>query len=273
MFKINIMSKNKPIILKLGGSVITRKKEGCKKINRQNLERLSLEIARAKKKKKLSLIIVHGAGSFGHIIAKKFNLSDGYKNKAQIRAIAELHCDLKELNLKVIKSLRNEGLNTIPFQQSSAWKLRNKEIINPALDIIKSYLDLDFIPVLYGDLLIDDKIGFSILSGDKIVCCLAKKLSAQEVILGTDVDGIFNRDPSIYKNVKLLKKINGKNIKKISAGKSTAADVTGGMNGKIGELIKLAKIGIKSEIINISRAGILEKALLGRKNLGTLIEW
>lgn len=265
------MPQNNLLILKLGGSVITEKKEGRKKINRRNLERLSLEIARAKKKKDLSLIIVHGAGSFGHIIAKRFGLNEGYKNKAQIKAITELYCDLKELNLEVIKSLKNKGLNAIPFQQSSAWRLRNKEINNPNLDIIKKYLRLDFIPVLYGDILIDDKLGFSVLSGDKIVYCLAKKLKAQRVILGTDVDGIFNRDPRICKNAKLFRKINRKNIKEINAGKSTAVDVTGGMGGKVSELIKLAKIGIKSEIINISKAGILEKALLEQENLGTEI--
>lgn len=260
-------------ILKLGGSVITQKKEGRKKINRQNLERLSFEIARAKKKKDFSLIIAHGAGSFGHIIAKKFNLNEGYKNKTQIRAVAELYCDLKKLNLEVIKSLKNKGLNAIPFQQSSAWKLRNKEINNPNLDIIKKYLRFDFIPVFYGDLLIDDKLGFSVLSGDKIVYCLAKKLKAQRVILGTDVDGIFNRDPKICKNARLFGKIDRKNIKEISAGKSTVVDITGGMGGKVGELIKLAKIGIKSEIINIAKPNVLEKALTGEKFLGTLIEW
>ncbi len=267
------MSQNNLIILKLGGSVITWKKEGYKKINRQALERLSLEIARAKKKKDFSLIIAHGAGPFGHIIAEKFNLSDGYKNKAQIRAVTELYCDLKELNLEVIKSLKSKGLNVIPFQQSSAWRIHEKELNNPNLDIIKSYLDLDFIPVLYGDLMIDEKLGFTILSGDKIVYCLAKKLKAQRVVLGTDVDGIFNRDPRIHENAKFFRKISGKNIKKISAGKSTAIDVTGGMGEKVSELIKLAKIGIKSEIINIAKPNVLEKALAGGKNLGTLIKW
>lgn len=267
------MPKNKLTILKLGGSVITQKGKGYKKINRKNLERLSLEIAKSKKKKNFFLIIVHGAGSFGHIIAKKFNLSEGYKNKVQIRAIAELYCDLKELNLEVIKILKSSGLNVIPFQQSSAWKLHNKKINNPNLDIIKDYLNLDFIPVLYGDLLIDDKLGFSILSGDKIVYCLAKKLNAQRVILGTDVDGVFNCDPSIYKNARFFRKIDRKNIKEINVGKSTAIDVTGGMNGKINELIKLAKMEIESEIINIAKPNVLEKALGGRKNLGTLIEW
>lgn len=265
------MPKNNLIILKLGGSVITEKKEGRKRINRKALERLSLEIAIAKKKKDFSLIIVHGVGSFGHIIAKKFSLNEGYKNKAQIKAITELYCDLKKLDLEVMKALKSNSLNAIPFQSSSAWRLRDKEINNPNSDIIKSYLDFDFIPVLHGDLLIDDELGFSVLSGDKIVYCLAKKLKAKMVILGTDVDGIFNRDPRICKNARLFGKIDGKNIKEINAGKSTAVDVTGGMGGKVDELMKLAKIGIRSKIINISKAGILERALLKQKNLGTEI--
>jgi len=267
------MPKKNLIILKLGGSVITWKKERRKKINRKALERISFEIAGAKKKKDFSLIIIHGVGSFGHIIAKKFGLNEGYKNKAQIKAITELCCDLKELNLEVIKALKNTGLNAIPFQQSSAWKLHGKKLDNPNLDIIKSYLDIDFVPVLYGDLMTDNDLGFSILSGDKIVYCLAKKLKAQRVILGTDVDGIFDHNPRIYKNAKLFKKIDRTNIKEINAGESTAIDITGGMGGKVGELIKLAKFGIKSEIVNIAKPNVLEKALAEKKNLGTLIEW
>jgi len=265
------MPKNKPIILKLGGSVITQKKEGYKKINRKNLERLSLEIARTKKKKDFPLIITHGVGPFGHIMVKKFKLKEGYKSEIQIKAIAELYYDLKKLNLEVIKILKNKGLDVVPFQQSSAWKLNKKRLKSPDLNIIQKHLKLGLIPVLHGDLLIDDKIGFSVLSGDRIVYCLAKKLGASKVIMGTDVDGVFSFDPKLYSGAKLLKKVNSDNFKNINVGGSTAVDVTGGMKGKIDELMRLAKAGIRSEIINISKAGILERALLGQKNLGTEI--
>ena len=53
-------------ILKLGGSIITRKAEkGC--FRQDIMDNLAKEIKEANKES----IIVHGAGSFGHILAKK----------------------------------------------------------------------------------------------------------------------------------------------------------------------------------------------------------
>ena len=265
------MPNKKLTILKIGGSVITQKKERRKKIDKKILERLSLEISNAKKKKNFSLIITHGVGPFGHIIAEKFKLHKGYRNKSQIEAVANLYVDLKKLNLEILKIFKSSGLNVVPFQQSSAWKLNNGRLKNPNMEIVQKYLNIGLTPILHGDLLIDDKLGFSVLSGDQIVYCLAKKLGARRVVIGTDVDGVFDSDPRLRGSAKLLKRINSSNLKGINMGGSTAVDVTGGMKGKINELMELSRLGIKSRIINISKTGVLEDALCGKKNLGTEI--
>ena len=54
-------------ILKLGGSVITDKTKE-KTFKEKLMDDLALKIKKANKQ----LIIVHGAGSFGHILAKKY---------------------------------------------------------------------------------------------------------------------------------------------------------------------------------------------------------
>ena len=66
-------------IIKLGGSVITDKtKENCYK--KEIVDNLVKEIKKANKK----TIIVHGAGSFGHIIADKYNLNEGHRSSDQL---------------------------------------------------------------------------------------------------------------------------------------------------------------------------------------------
>ena len=55
------------IILKFGGSLITDKKSEIPKVRNRALEKIS-SVLRNKKK---NMIIVHGAGSYGHPIAKK----------------------------------------------------------------------------------------------------------------------------------------------------------------------------------------------------------
>ena len=259
------------IILKIGGSVITEKKNNAKKIKRKVLERLAKEIASAKKKKDFSLIIIHGVGSFGHHTSKKFELDQGYKNKKQITAISETCLDIKKLDLEVIKIFKKTGLNIVPFRPSSAWTLNNKRLGNINVDIIKKYLNLDLIPVLHGDVLIDNKNKFSILSGDQIIYRLAKELSANKVIIGTDVDGVFNRNPKTDKKATLYKMITKDNVENIRSNKTKVIDVTGGMGGKINELLRLAKTGVKSEIINISKEKILKKSLINQKVVKTVV--
>ena len=58
------------IIIKLGGSIITDKTD-YRKFNKDVVARLCKEIKESGQK----VIIVHGAGSFGHIISKRFKLN------------------------------------------------------------------------------------------------------------------------------------------------------------------------------------------------------
>lgn len=69
------------IILKLGGSIITRKDKTKPTLNPANLERIAQEISVAKIKK---LIIIHGAGSFGHPYAQKYGIGSVIKNDREL---------------------------------------------------------------------------------------------------------------------------------------------------------------------------------------------
>lgn len=267
------MKKKQLIILKLGGSAITLKEENKPEINAGNLRRLSHEIAEAKKEKKFSLVIVHGAGPFGHIPAKKYRLNDGLKNRKQIRGITLTHQSMEKLNYAVVSALQNAGINAIAYQPSAAGILRNRKIKKFNIEGIKRLLSLNIVPVAYGDVLADEKLGCSILSGDHLAPYLAKKLNADRIILAADVPGIFDCDPKRHANAKLIKEVTLKNIHKISGvGSSMAVDVTGGMKRKLSELISLAKTGIESEIVDGTKPGILKKALKGEKGLGTTIK-
>ena len=61
------------IIVKFGGSLITDKSSNTPQINNKHLKSISSILSQSK----YDLIIVHGAGSFGHPIAKKFNIEKG----------------------------------------------------------------------------------------------------------------------------------------------------------------------------------------------------
>jgi len=262
----------KLIVLKLGGSVITKKSENKSEVNRENLDRLAKEISEARKEKKFGLMVVHGAGPFGHVLAKKYELDKGLRNEKQLEGFAKTHQSMERLNEQVVGTLQKHGINAIAYQPSSLGLLKNKKIIQFPTGVIKGFLDLGMVPVSYGDVLVDLETGINILSGDHLVPYLAKELEADRVIIATDVDGIYNGDPKTNKNAKPVKEINSKNFKKIRIGGSKAVDVTGGMKRKVQELLEIAKLGIESQIIGAAKKGNLKMALLGNKKIGTIIK-
>ncbi|MEM5778629.1 MAG: isopentenyl phosphate kinase [Candidatus Aenigmatarchaeota archaeon] len=257
------------IILKIGGSVITDKFSKKPKVNHKNLKRIAKEIAYAYNKEKMSLIIVHGAGSYGHVIVKKTKIDKGIKSYKQLKAFAETQRLQNELNSIVTKYLIKEGLPAIPCQASSFVVMDLGKIEEMSLSAIKGLLEMKMIPVLYGVPAFDKSKKCSILSGDQIAPYLAKKLNSKRIIHVTNVNGVYTEDPNKNPNAKLIKVINSKNINQVKKwlGNSTATDVTGGMFRKVSELLK---IGIEAQIVNGLVPENIAKALNGER-IGTLI--
>ncbi|MFH1836028.1 MAG: isopentenyl phosphate kinase [Methanobacteriota archaeon] len=259
------------VVLKLGGSIITKKREGKLEVDSKNLNRLSREIAQTLKEKKIKLVVVHGAGPFGHVLAKKYALSEGLKTNKQIEGMALTHQSMEYLNSQVVHALQKAGVVAISFQPSVAGVLKNKKLVSFQLDTLTRMLNLGLVPVAYGDVLLDLDTGINILSGDHLVPYLAREIPADRVVIATDVDGIYESDPKdgCKEKINRITK-NNKGDFKLSGSK--ACDVTGGMQRKVEELLSLSDAGIKSQIISGLIPEETKKALLGKSDAGTFIK-
>jgi len=257
------------IILKIGGSLITDKFSEKPKINPENLKRISEEIASAYDKEKFSLIIIHGAGSYGHVIVNQTGIDKGIKTDNQLKDFAETQRLQNELNCIVTKYLIDAGLPAIPCQASAFAIMNSGRLVHMDTATIEGLLEIGMIPVLYGVPAYAKAQKCSILSGDQIAPYLAVKLNARKIIHGTNVDGVFTSDPNKNLDAKLIPEINSKNIDKVKEWLtgSTATDVTGGMFGKVSELLE---IGIESQLINANIPRNIIKAFKGEK-IGTII--
>jgi isopentenyl phosphate kinase len=133
---------------------------------------------------------------------------------------------------------------------------------------------MGFLPVTYGDAVFDTDLGFTILSGDQLVSHIAVKFNAKHIIMGVDVEGLYNADPKIEKNAKMYSHLTLTELKTLQnkLDKPSACDVTGGMFGKMEELIPAVEKGIPVTIVNASKPEYIYKALKGEKVEGTLIE-
>ncbi|MEM0359187.1 MAG: isopentenyl phosphate kinase [Candidatus Hadarchaeales archaeon] len=252
--------------MKLGGSVITDKEKEFS-IRRSAIRRLAREL-----KGKEKIILIHGGGSFGHPLAKRYDLTGGLKSPGQLRGFVEVRRAMERLNLCVLEELVKEGIPAVPIPPSSCCLLEGGEVRVMELRPVKRMLELGLMPVLYGDAVIDLKQGVNILSGDRLAVQLALQLGASRVLFGVDVDGVFTDDPKRNPKAELIKLITPREWEKMKASFTPSGwDVTGGMLGKVMELLKLAERGIEAQIVNASKRGVLERALEGDRSLGTLI--
>ncbi len=255
------------IILKLGGSLITDKSKQFE-VRSDVLERLAQEI---KEGSPGDLVIVHGGGSFGHPVADKYSLQDGFKNKDQIEGLVLTRKVMGDLSRSVINTFHEHKLPVVAIQPSANITCKAGRIEEIDTGVIKKFLDLGTIPVLFGDVVLDKELGFCILSGDQITTYLAEHFKADRVILAADVDGVFDKNPKKSDDVKLISEIKSTDVDILNSLKTQEGDVTGGIKGKIEELIELSKRGVPSQIINALVPGRLKKALRGEEVTGTVV--
>jgi isopentenyl phosphate kinase len=260
----------KPTILKLGGSVITHKDKPLTP-NLPAIRRLAKEIALTKL---ACLILVHGGGSFGHPLAKRYRIKEGYNSKAsQMLGFAKTHQAMITLNKLVVDALIKEKIPAVAVSPSSLIMTKSERIHSFPPEPLTKLLRLGFVPVLFGDAVFDLDKGFTILSGDQLIAYLAMHYKAERIILGVDVDGLFTGDPKADKEAKLLNHVTLKELESLMQhfGEAKVSDVTGGMLRKIQEMVPAVEKGVNVLVVNAAKSENLYKALKDERVLGTII--
>jgi isopentenyl phosphate kinase len=253
-------------IIKIGGSVITNKakKNSFKK---DIIDKLAKQIKNSKKE----IILVHGAGSFGHILAKKYHLNQGFKKDNQIYGFSLTHAMVQKLNLLVLNSLHENGISAVSIPPHNILKLKNHKFFNFNPDIFSDYLKIGITPVTFGDVVIDEKLGFSICSGDLLMQILSDCFKPEKAIFIIDEDGLYTSNPKINKNAEFIDSVTITKLKKFTATSDKHDDVTGGMSGKIETIKNIAKLGIDTVLLNGNKPDRLFKVLNGKETKSTTI--
>jgi len=161
-----LKNSNEIILLKLGGSLLTDKNKPFS-LREDVLRSVIEQIIDANKK----IILIHGGGSFGHPLAKKYNISTGIDSSIsnQILGLSETHQSMNRFNSYIINSFLEQNYPALSVQASSIF-IKDSQIISTySIDIIETALDLNILPILYGDIILDKQGSFSIISGDRII--------------------------------------------------------------------------------------------------------
>ena len=250
------------LILKIGGSVITDRRQERPFLFRSRLKRIAAEVAAASRSDGFRLLIIHGAGSFGHPIVQRTGINRGIANPAQRVAMGETQRLQTWLNAAVVRHLLREGLPAFPVQASASAVMEAGRLVSLDTAATRGLLDTGLIPVLCGVPAFDRKQGCSILSGDQIASYLFTHLGADSVLHGTNVRGVFTADPSRDPAAEFIPVVDLRNVREIPAGVggSAVTDVTGGLRKKLEELLAA---GAGGQIFNATVPGNVERALRG----------
>lgn len=261
------------IILKLGGSVITQK-ENYATLNTAVLNSISDEISEVMPK---PMVIVHGAGSFGHQLARDYGLKSPKKDSALPMKIAQVQRDVRTLNLYVLNSLLSSGIPAVSLPPSVCTELSSDRISSFDMNPFSEFLKLGNVPVSFGDVVPDKVKGASILSGDTIMETLSEKYHPEKAVFVLDVDGFFDRPPDdsavLYRELtvsELEEILNSKPLNSII--RNGVVDITGGIRTKMESALRIARSGTDTFLVNGKVKGRVRDVLLGRPTEFTLIK-
>ena len=244
------------VLIKLGGSVITDKSGECA-VHIQNIEYISQVIAGHPG---IQFIIVHGAGSCGHPEAKRHHLDKGLDPNNR-SGIFITHRAVLKLNTAVVNALRANGVEAVGIHPLDACTAKNGRLESFSHQPVEMLVHHGIVPVLHGDVVMDSVRGACIVSGDQLVRAIPARIHVDRIGLATDVAGVLR-----HGNVVPL--INRETVADMEIGESDNTDVTGGMIGKLTELLQLSDEGTESTIFHLSR---LEDYLDGREHGGTVV--
>ena len=262
-----ILNKNNNIvILKLGGSLLTDKNKPFS--IREDIVKGSVrQIVDAKEK----LILVHGGGSFGHPLAKKYSIINGIDSTIpnQVLGLTETHQSMNEFNSYLIKLFLENKYPVLSIQASSIFIKDSQEISASHMEVIETALDLNILPILYGDIILDKQGSFSIISGDQIILELCKNLdkyTISKVIFTMETDGIYINDNESGDDCILATECYSDQLENLNlANLGQKIDVTGGIKGKINFIQKICNHDIPVQLINGLKKNYIFRSLKNEK--------
>ena len=267
------------VFVKLGGSVITDKTQP-ETIRPRMISRLAGDVKGAMAlRPDLQLVLGHGSGSFGHVTARRYGTRQGVSSEVQWRGFAEVAAMAAKLNRMVVDAFWTAGVPVWSLQPSASARCRDGELVSLETAPVEQALERGLVPLLYGDVALDEVLGGTIISTEEIFAFLARRLYPRKLVLVGEVDGVYDRDPLRDPTAELIPEISADNWSAVRArlGGSHGPDVTGGMLAKVEEMVALVRAlpGLTVQIISGEREGAL-LAALGDPNRpagGTVIHW
>ena len=264
------------VVVKWGGGLITKKDE-LKTVRTKVLDQLTLQLV-ACLDHGVDVILVHGAGSFGHLKAKEYRLADGKVDNADLpedmtqeEAVLEVRSDMLELNQHVMDALTKHDVSAVSLPPHH-WANGVGKDFEGDLTMFQS-APSGIVVVTHGDVVdCGPPAMFGVLSGDDLVYRLATEVSGVKrlVFAVGGVEGVLSEPPTGKNDAsKLIEVLTRESV--FEGEHMTELDVTGGIGLKVTRGFQAADHGIAVHLVSGEHDQRVTDACLGRTVRGTVL--
>lgn len=256
-------------LVKLGGSLITDKTVP-NTFRPDAAARVASEIAAAVGQLGTTgLIIGHGSGSFGHVAARQHRTIDGVHSPEDWRGFAHVARAASELNHLMTGVLAAAGVPVMKIQPSASGLARDGQLVHMAIEPLRELCARGVVPIVHGDVCLDEVRGGTIVSTETVFFYLARHLRVTRIFLLGEVEGVYGEDGQTIESITPTTLP----LFEAALGGSRGMDVTGGMDTKVRDMVALAQHlpHLTIRIFSGLQPGLLQSALLGEAFPGTQI--
>ncbi|MDA9665004.1 glutamate 5-kinase, partial [Candidatus Pelagibacter sp.] len=226
------LKDSKIIVIKIGSSLLV---DGNKKIRKKWLSSFAKDIQKLKDKNQKIVIVSSGAIALG---CKKMNFNKKNIKLDKSQAIASIgQIELMNLFSQTFSKYRlniSQILLTLEDTEERRRSLNAKRTF-------ENLFDLGFVPIVNeNDTIATTEIKYG--DNDRLASRVAQITNADTLILLSDVDGLYTKNPKIFKDAKLIKKVIDlkKDLKEVNI-KGINEYGSGGMQTKI-EAAKICQL-------------------------------
>ncbi len=226
------LKNSKIIVIKIGSSLLV---DNNKKIRKKWLSSFAKDIKKLKDKNQKVVIVSSGAIALG---CKKMSINKKTIKLDKSQAIASIG-QIELMNL-FSQTFTKYKLNISQILLTLEDTEERRRSLN-AKRTFENLFNLDFIPIVNeNDTIATSEIKYG--DNDRLASRVAQITDANTLILLSDVDGLYTKNPKIYKDAELIKNVNdlNKDLKDINI-KGVNEYGSGGMYTKI-EAAKICQL-------------------------------
>ena len=260
MNRKEILKSVRRVVLKVGSRVLTAK---GRTLSQPVFDRLAKEVSAAKKLGFEMVVVSSGAIASG---MSRLGLEEKPKTMPQKQACAAIGQSALMWNYERAFSFYGEKVAQILLTRDD---LSHRRRYLNARNTLLTLLEFGVIPVINeNDSVVVEEIKFG--DNDNLSALVTNLVNADLLVILSDIDGLYDRDPRVHKNARLIPLVPRvtEEMEKKASGTTSVISI-GGMVTKLQAARKAALFGVPTVLANGMTEGVLGR-ILKREEVGTL---